>query len=234
MPGFDTAATIVSDVAKELGLVTAAIADPFASTDQNVVQLVAMLKPTGRELVRLHAWTHLIKEGGIATANGQASYALATDFGRIYDGTTWNRTQAAPIGVISPQQWQDAKGRVSSGVYKTFRIWGDMAHFDPTPTAIEVVKYEYVSRWWTGDATEAKQEAPLVAADVIRFDPNLFSRALKLRWRTEKGFDTTAALSDFSEALRLAKGQDGAASAVTIGGGRGMSSPNVPETGFGA
>ena len=52
MPGFDTAATIISDVAREAGLVSSDIANPWASTDEHVLRLVSLLKPTGRELAK--------------------------------------------------------------------------------------------------------------------------------------------------------------------------------------
>src|SRR3954468_3046330 len=48
LPGWDTVAEIVSDTAIELGLISAPIADPFASTDPNILQLLGLLKSGGR------------------------------------------------------------------------------------------------------------------------------------------------------------------------------------------
>lgn len=232
MPGFDTAATIISDVARELGLVTSAVADPFASSDQNVLLLTVLLKPTGREIVRLHPWSHLQREATFNTVNGTPSYALATDFGRFLDATMWNRTQADNVpGSLTPQQWQQTKAWTSLGVFKTLRLWGDLLYLDPTPTAAEAIYYEYISRNW-GAAAFAK-DVPTAATDVVQFDPHLFGRALKLRFLQAKGFDTTAALDDFNDALSLAKGQDGAAPTLSLHPGRIAPWPNVPETGFG-
>lgn len=234
MPGFDTAATLVSDVARELGLVTSAISDPFASSDAHVLQLVALMKPTGRELVRLHPWTQLQRQGTFNTAASDADYDLATvaaDFGRLVDDTTWNRTQKSAVPVSTPQQWQEAKAWTSTGIYKTMRLWGEAFHLDPTPSAIEAVYFEYVSRYW--GAASFTKEAPTLAVDVVQFDPLLFGRALKLRFLLAKGFDSSAALVDFQAALALAKGQDGAAGSISLSTGIKRLWPHLPETGFG-
>jgi hypothetical protein len=47
LPAWDTVAEIVSDAAIELGLISAAISDPFASTDPNILQLIGLLKSGG-------------------------------------------------------------------------------------------------------------------------------------------------------------------------------------------
>ena len=234
MPGFDTAATIISDVARELGLVSADIADPFASTDVNILQLVALLKPTGRELVRLHPWSHLQRQGTFNTTASDADYDLATvctDFGRLIDDTMWNRTQVIDVPPLAPQQWQQAKAWTSSGIYKAMRLWGEAFHFDPTPTATESIYFEYVSRNW-GAASFGKA-VPTAASDVVQFDPHMFGRALKLRFLAGKGFDTLAAQEDFDRALALAKGQDGAAPVLRLAPRRQEPWPRIPETGIG-
>lgn len=235
MPGFSTAATVISDVARECGLVTADISDPFSSTDANILQLCALLKPTGRQLLKSHAWSHLQRQGTFNTTASDADYDLATvctDFGRFIDETMWNRTQQVSVpGSLSPQQWQQTKAWTGAGIYKTMRLWGEAFHLDPTPTAIEAIYFEYVSRNW-GAASFAK-EVPSAAADVVQFDPHLFTRCLKLRFKTDKGFATQSDLDDFAEALEMAKGQDGAAPALSLNPSRRASWPNVPETGFG-
>lgn len=234
MPGFDTAATIVSDVALELGLVTSAISNPWAATDQNVVQLTALLKPTGRELVKAHPWSQLMRAGFI-DLDGTEPYPFilsswVTDFGRLVDDTMWN-TDGNHYGVATPQQWRQLRATSVSGLTYLMRIESDLIYFDPQPGSGEHIDFNYISRNW-GAAAFAK-EAPTAATDVIQFDPHLFTRALKLRWLTAKGFDTGAAFADYTAALNAAKGQDGAAPVLSLGGGRRMPYPNVPETGFG-
>lgn len=232
MPGFDTAATIISDVAREAGLVSSDIANPWASTDEHVLRLVSLLKPTGRELAKAHPWSHLVRQGTFNTTATDADYDLATvctDFGRLIDDTMWNRTQSNHVdGGVTPQQWQQLKVWSASGVYKSMRLWGEAFHLDPTPTATESIYFEYVSRNW-GAASFAKA-APTAAADIIQFDPHLFTRALKLRFLAAKGFDTTDAAADFAEALAAAKGQDGSAPVLAINPRQRVPWPNIPET----
>lgn len=236
MPGFETAATLVSDVARELSLVSAAVSDVFASTDPNILQLVALLKPTGRMLLEEHAWSQLQREATITTVNGTANYALPSDYGRPVDQTHWNRTQKrpAPAGV-SGQQWQLLQAVAVGGVaYQLLRNWLEEVHVWPTPTAAETIKYEYISRNW-GAASFAK-ETPTANADIVQFDPHLFSRALLLRFLARKGFPLEAAEADYRDALDKAKAKTTAAPKLSLNQGTGfrlLDESNIPETGYG-
>lgn len=147
---WDTAANIINDAAVELGLIAGNISEPFASADQNIIQLCRLAKGVGQDLVRERDWAHLVKEYTFATVNGQASYPFPFDFERMVDRTQWNRTQRLPTpGGISPQAWQQAQALSASGVvYKVLRAIGGQAQLYPTPTAAESCAYEYVSGLW--------------------------------------------------------------------------------------
>lgn len=234
MPGFDTAATIISDVARELGLVSADIANPWSSPDPNVLQLVALLKPTGRELLKAHQWSHLSRTG-VLDLDGSEPYPYplvdwVTDFGRLVDDTFWEVNTDIRYRAVSAQQWQQISATGTVGAY-VVRVWGDSISIDPQPVGGERFEFEYISRYW-GAAAFAK-EAPTAAADVIQFDAHLFGRLLKVRFQAAKGIDTTAAVSDYREALAAAIGQDGASPTLSLNGPRALPYPNVPETGFG-
>lgn len=241
MAGFDTAVNIINDAAVELGLYSTDIADPFASTDPSVVLLIRLLKGLGQDLARDFAWTQLQAEATIATVDGQDSYALPDDFGRVIDQTQWNRSQQMPLaGPASPQEWQLLKAVDAAGaVFKIFRTKNDRVYVTPTPTSTETLKYEYVRRWWVmPDAqTEPLRDTLEESADVLWFDRRLLVAGLKLRFREARGFDTTAEERRYAEALSRAKGGDGAAPVLSITGGGGLpllSGRNVPETGFGS
>lgn len=146
---FDTASNLINDAAKELGLLTTAVANPFASSDANVLQLCALAKSVGQELLRVHPWQQLQATGTITTASGTASYALATDFQRIVDQTGWNRTDIAPLGgPLNARQWQAIQASSTSVVDTAFRIYSDRVYLTPTPSSIETIAYEYISRYW--------------------------------------------------------------------------------------
>src|SRR5436309_6125007 len=89
MAGWKTVGEIVSDAALEEGLVTAAIADPYAPADQNVSQLTALLKSAGKAVVRERAWNHLQRQLVFQTVVGQYAYGLPSDFREMVPQSRW-------------------------------------------------------------------------------------------------------------------------------------------------
>jgi hypothetical protein len=237
---YDSAATIVSDAALELGLVSAAVSDPYASTDPNILQLNALLKSCGREISRSYSWTHLQSEYTFSTANGTASYVLPTDFRTMIPQSGWNRTTQWPLGgPLSPQAWQYTQAvSVVSTVNVLFRPKAGRFYLTPTPTSTVSMAFEYLTYWWASAAagTVPTEEAPTAATDLVFFDPHLVTRALIHAFKKAKGFDTTSSMADYSAALEMAKGDNAAAPVLSIDGQREyplLDLDNVPDTGYG-
>ena len=240
---WDTAANIISDAAVELGLATADIPEPFASTDPNIAQLCRLLKSIGQDLVRDFPWSHLQKTNVFTTSVGVEEYQAPDDFARLIDQTEWNRTWRMPLlGPLNAQSWQFLKAWNVLGIaYRYFRVLGDKVLIHNVPTAAEVLAYEYVSRYWVQsfDATEPTQEFIGSGEDVLHFDRRLLVCALKLRWKRAKGFDSTAELDDYERALARATGGDGGAPILQVGGRRRgpdrlIDVSNLPDTGYGS
>lgn len=236
---WDTAANVLNDAALELGLVTAEVADPYGETGQHWVQLRQLLKAVGQDLARDFAWSHLQTAYTFPTANGQAAYALPSDFSRLVDGTCWNRTQARRLsGPVNAQEWEALQGGAVSGLLdKAFRLYGGNFNLYPTPTAAETLAYEYVSANWVSETgqTSPTSEAPDEASDILYLERRLLVCALKLAFLRQKGFPSDAAQDDFERALARAQGGDGAAAELRVGGGSvfPLGRFNVPDTGYG-
>lgn len=244
---FDTVANIVSDAAIELGYVSSAIANPFASTDANVLRLNALLKSLGRDLIKRATWSQLTLPGTVTTANGTASYAVATDFDRIIDGTIWNTTTQNPVVPMSPQAREVFRaGVVTATILQFYRIGGvavasKQFEIFPTPSAVQTIRYEYVSNYWLQAAASTSAApgltAPAAAGDVCWFDPLLLVRGLKMYAQRATGFDSTASQQDFEDTLAQCMGQDQVAPVLSLSGSRGpkmLDGDNVPDTGYGA
>jgi hypothetical protein len=237
---FETTAAIISDVAIDLGLVSEAIANPYTSTDPNILRLCEDLKRVGRQFVRAHPWSHLTTIYTFPTVDGTASYALPTDFNRVIDGTAWNRSTQSPMhGPLSAQEWEAEKARSSSSsAHQFFRIFGNLFYIHATPSSAETVAYEYVSRYWVdlAAAVTPDAETPTGATDTCFFDPDLLCAGLKLRFRS-RGFDTTAEQREFNTLWAAITGADGAAPVLGIAGGNGpfrlLDGSNLPDSGVG-
>lgn len=235
-----TADDVLNDAAVELGLKTADLADPFASTDQNIVLLCRLLKRVGRRLVRARDWTHLTREYTFNTANGTASYALPSGFSRMRDATSWNRDTTQPLGPpVDGTQWQTMKARTATGLVAVpFRIFGNLLYIYPTPTSIEAIYYEYVTNFWvmpTGQTAPTTSE-PTTTTDTLWFDEDLLVSALKLAFCRAKGMPQAGdALDEYKAAWASAAGSDGAAPdlELSLGTGRYRFGASLPDTGWG-
>lgn len=241
--GWDTALNVLNDTAVQCGL--AAVADPYASTDPNFVLLRGLLKSLGQNLRREKelGWTWLQKEASFVTTANVASYALPADFGRMIPQTGWNRTNRLPLGgPLSPEEWQYLKARLVGVVFTVlFRPQQQKLFLYPdtnTPGGYTIA-YEYSSRYWvqpTGQSS-ATAEAPSASTDTLWYDSQLLIAGLKLAWKKERGFDTTAAQGDYDALLNQIKADDGSAPVLSLGrvaqGDLLIGSQSIPYTGFG-
>lgn len=293
---FDTAANVINDAAFELGLISTAITDPYASsvTDPNIILLRYFLKGLGQDLVRAHPWQALQTTHTFSTGSGTASYALPTDYARLTDKTQWNRTSDMPLlGPLSAGDWQLLQAISGTSIDRAFRVFGELVYLSPTPTATETVAFEYISRYWVrrywqpstayvvGDrvvngtkvydadtaGTSASATGPVgtstnevdgttrwdyVSAlagamgsleyvtwggDYLLFDRRMLVTGLIDRFNAKQGKDRSNSKPEFQDAFAAAKGGDGAAPVLSLGGRTGyryIDNTNLPDTGWGS
>lgn len=235
---FTTADNILNDAAVELGLKAADIADPFASTDPNIIQLCRLLKRAGRSLVRARDWSQLTQEYTFPTVASTASYALPAGFARMKDNTHWNRTVVNPLdGPADSAQWQELKARSSVGARLRFRVWKNLFYLDPTPTGVEDIYFEYISKYWvmpTGQSAPTTT-TPTAITDTLWFDETLLLAAVKLLWKQAHDKDTTSAQNEFNQAWSGVAGADGAAPVLSLTGASEvvLCRGPLPDTGWG-
>lgn len=248
MPRYDTAANIINQAASECGLT--AVADPYASLDPAFIQMRNILTSAGREMVGAHEWQKLIKEASIvfgttppvapATPN---RFAFPDNFGWIIDQTGWTPTDAGmglPLGgPLTPQDWTYlvATNLANSTIYVSIRqVQGELWVLpDPPPDGTEIT-YEYVMRNWMISATDVEGDKCTAADDTVLYEPILIMKFLKLRYLEAKGFDTTAALSQFTNSFMQWTGKDLTAPVLSMARNRVfpyLSWRNAPQTNFG-
>lgn len=205
---YDTVANIVSDAAIELGL--GSVSDVFASTDEHVVLLRALLKALGRQLVLEHEWMAAVLEHTFSTT-AATSYNLPSGFARMVDGSAWNRTQRLPLTPVSPEQWQHLSALSSAQTTAIlFRPKDTTLSIWPTTNTGETMAFEYVSHFWVRATASASPDknAPTVNTDVIHLDALLVTKGLKLAFLRARGFDTTAAQQEFDDAFEAVRAAD--------------------------
>lgn len=239
MARWDIAGTIINDAAVEVGL--NAVADPFASVDPAFVQLCRLLTSAGRELLGMHQWQKFVaKHTIITTALDTGEYPLPDNFLYMIDQTGWTPTNRLPMGgPLSAQDWSFIVGSDwdQYTIYVSFRefdgsLW--IQPNNPVPADIEIT-FEYITNTWA-ESVSVPVNRVVTSADVVYFPPVLIMKMLKLRFLEAKGFDTTAALGQFNNALATWLPKDKSAPVLSMSNRRlfpYLDWRNIPETNFG-
>lgn len=223
-PGWRSVAELVSDAAIELGLVRSAIVDPFASTDTNILQLLAVLKSGGRSMAKHRNWHHLEKEFTFPTIVGANVYALPTDYRSFVDDSGWNRTTQIRLhGPLSAQEWQLLQARNTvSPTCTAFRIWQAQMFLAPTPGSVQTIAFEYQGSSWIRPAAAAQpsSDTPAAKDDVVCFDSAFVVARLKMDFRRNKKQPSDSEQGDYEDALSAAENEDAQGKTIYLGGRR--------------
>lgn len=245
--GYEQVGPIVGRAAVECGIdsMTAseiASFDPFASSDQSVIQMLRHLDALGRSLSSILK-PHLHREFSLTTAGSASSYALPADYAEMVDDTLWNRPGLLPLyGPVSAQTEQAMKARNAASTISTpFRVLGNRITFPVVPADGLTFYGVYVSRYWVQTlASGTGPDADHVTArtDYVLFDPELMVLGLKLRFLTAKGFDTSIAASDYRFRLDHVRGIVSGGGVLSLDGRgyeeRFLDGHNLPVTNWGA
>lgn len=248
-----TLLVMAQNVAGELGL--ASPSSVIGSTDQQVVQLLALFNRAGKALVDDHPWSALTRETTVTCTNGVATYALAADYDRMIPQSWWDVTNRWPLlGPMSYQEWDTIKkGITITGPRKRFRIIGTPTgtyvnpsantryiELDPTPTnSTDQFFYSWISKGFARQTTDTTAGQFDADSDEPLLDSDLFELDVKWRYLRAKGLPYDEERIEFDDALARIKGADQAyrslwndASAQMFP--RLLDMYNVPDTGFGS
>lgn len=241
---YQTGLDIIKATCGQLGLPipVAVVTNP---NDATARQMLSLLNYAGRRLVKPtdgYRWQTLLRTWQCVTTPLETVYTLPEDWDSFEDLTGWNFTSRLPmLGPATDPQWQCLKARnlgssTISVIYRTRR--GKFEIYNTFPTAQDL-RIDYSSRAWVQSGID-----PLVFrdyietdSDVVQLDPELMVAALKLRFLNAKGFDTSAAQSDYDLALEAAICADTDAPVLTFNLSDNYplisTQFNVPDTGYG-
>lgn len=208
-----TLLTIIQDVSDRIGLPRPSIV--VGSTDPQVRSLLSLANQDGMDIMRRHNWQVLTLEKTFTTLAAETQTgALADGFDRFIQGTFFNRTKARPVqGPLTPQEYADYKGRLSTWAFEMFRLRGNDILLLPAPAAGETIAYEYVSQYWVGGTAssfENDTDEPVIDAELMR---------LGITWRflRARGLDYSEPFSQYEAALAQAIGRDGGTRTLSMG-----------------
>jgi hypothetical protein len=203
--------TLIQNSAKELGLASPSTA--YASTDQQVIQLVALAQREGTELMQDFDWQVLTTEKtftSVALADQTTASAVPSDLDRFIPETFFNRSQKRPVfGPISAQDWQFTQAVVATTLVESFRQRGNAILITPTPTAGDTYAYEYISKNFCESSGGTDQAAWAADTDVGILPEALMTMGVIWRFLKAKGFDYAEAFRTYEIAKAKAQAKDG-------------------------
>ncbi len=235
---------IIQNVQGQLALPVSSAA-VTSVTDETAQQLVSLLTWAGRKLLKPtsgYRWQVLNKTWMLTTDPLLTQYPMPDDWDSFEDLTGWNYSSRLPmLGPASDPQWATLKARhlgssTISVVYRTrggkFEIYNSFS----TPQQLGI---DYTSRAWveTNDPLNPFRDYIAADDDVVLYDSELITAKVKLQFLTAKGFDTTAAQSEYDELEEAAICAD--TDAPVLGLTRASTYPlintnfNAPDTGYG-
>lgn len=204
----------------------------LGSTDEQVVQVLALLEEEGNDLQRRGNWDNLISEATHTTTAAEdqgAITSIATNgFREFVSDTFWDRSSQLPVYVISKQNWQAAKATNVTGPYYQSRIRGGNLIVNPTPTAGLSWAFEYVSKNWITDSAGANPTQYFtVDSDLMLLDEEILMMGLRWRWKKEKGLEYAEDHQTYELKVAQALASDGRKSMVDMSNPTKRSGPGI-------
>lgn len=216
-----TAQAILTQVAGELGLPRPATI--VGLNDVQSLQLLALLNSAGNELLLYYPWEQFSREWTMTTTPGEDSYDLPAGYGYLIAQTQWDRTDHWPLlGPKSAQEWAWLKGSTVAQLPRLrFRVQGGQFKLFPVPGAGSAysLAMEYVTNYWCVTdvgVTDTETNMVTLDSDLVRYDPWLVIKFIKLKFYELKGFPTAGVSADFMRVFNSLTGKDTAAPILTL------------------
>lgn len=241
MPEFNRQITVNEVIRRALG--TMGLVKPANvsdATDATTRQMLDILTECGQELIGEYDWQELTTTSTFTTTEA-LEYDLPPDWERFMDDAGWNNTGRLPLlGPLNSQQWRMLQARQLGGTTLRLQyvIRGDklVLYFVPNPA--QEISIDYISRGWVIDGTDStiRRDYAANSTDIVVYNPRVIVPMLKWKWRSAKGFDTTAAEKEYKDALNVAKYSDKPHRAVPLSGRAQfpyLGYFNMPDTGIG-
>ena len=169
---------------------------------------------------------------------GKAKYAMPSDYARMVDKTTYNKSNRwSVIGPKDAQEWQWLKASyVTTGPRMRFRMMGNKFTVWPAPTSHVVMGFEYISNAWVDGYDGTLKSRFTNDGDTSLFPDRLLVLGTKLKLFEIKGFDTTAVLQDYTRELEKWKASESGADTLSLSPKYPnilLTANSIPDTGYG-
>jgi len=199
--------TICQNATDEVGLKRPS--SIIGSTNQVSIRCLRYANREGRNFVR-KSFDYLIKEHTFDTEADKQAYDNPSDYDHFVPFTNWNRTTSRRMYSIYPQFWQQLQsGLATVSINDQFRIRGADREFlvEPTPTSVQTMSFEYVSKNYCEDAGGTGQSVWQADTDVGVLDEELFELGLIWRLLNRMGLPYAEEKAEYQNTMNTAIAQ---------------------------
>lgn len=214
--------TMVTQVCRRIGITApSAVA---ASTDLQIIQLVAIANEEGQDLSSRYPWQALQNESTFTTVATESQGAITTlagaDFRYIMNDIMWDRTLLRPIlGPLNPQDWQTLKAQNVTGPFVQFRIRGGLLRFLPAPSAGDTIAFEWLSKNWVTVLLGGTSATWTADGDTGLIPEEIMTEGIIWRWKAAKGLDYAEDFNKYERLVVDAMARDGGKRMLNLNGG---------------
>jgi len=164
------------------------------STDEQVLQIMALLEEEGNDLAKRGDWQEITYEAlhtTVATESQGIITSIATNgFSYIKSDTFWDRTETLPVLIYDAVDWQAEKGFAVTGPRYHVRLRANELLSNPVPPAGNTWAFEYVSKNWILESDLITYSNYFSSdEDTCLLPEEILLMGLRWRWKKEKGFD---------------------------------------------
>jgi hypothetical protein len=180
----------------------------MASSEQEHIELAALVNELGEGIARAAEWNELKVLHTITGTGSQTEFALPDDFDR-FPKKQKLRTSRMAGAWLRNETDHDAWLRAAMNPMEILDSWtllGGSIHFNHAPQSGELVKFYYLSNKWA--LTSGQPSVRFTAdADTYRLRERTLKLSLIAKWRANKGlsFETYAASASHALAEDIAR-----------------------------
>lgn len=190
-------------------------AAPFAR------ELALQANRVAQEIAKAHDWRALTTLGTLTGDGSTTSFALPADYDRMLKKTQVHSHSWQNMGFSSPRdldQWLNMNDSGVTGTPGNWVLLGGRFQFTPAMPTGETARFYYQSKYYAlaTDNTTTKP-AFTIDTDMFRLSERVLALGIVYRWRVMKGYDASAASSQFAVALAEEIGADKGSRSLAIG-----------------
>lgn len=193
----------------------------YSSTDRTWVEMGTMVNTCARQILEEYDWQKLIKTRTITGDGALLAFSLPDDYDRmVKDANLWgpNFTWYPSQQVFDFNEWLQLQSYAIESWEPRWMLYGGNLNIMPVLGIDETLTFGYISNLIVKPATGANKTEFTLDSDSFVLDERLLRLSLIWNWKKAKGFDFSAELAEYEEAISRARFKDPGARQSIISG----------------